>query len=97
MFIRKTATRNKSTREPYFTFRLVASRRTGQQVRQITLLNLGRHFDLPPEDWPRLCSRIDALLAGQAGLLAELFAGSLRAQAGRSLPSPMVSVPMDQP
>jgi hypothetical protein len=71
MFIRKTATRNKSTREPYFTFRLVASRRTGQQVRQITLLNLGRQFDLPPGDWPRLCGRIDALLAGQPCLLAE--------------------------
>lgn len=71
MFIRKTATRNKSTSEPYFTFRLVASQRTGRQVRQVTLLNLGRHFDLPADDWPRLCSRIDALLAGQAGLLAE--------------------------
>nr|WP_294560475.1 hypothetical protein [uncultured Rhodopila sp.] len=71
MFIRKTATRNKSTGEPYFTFRLVASQRTGRQVRQVTRLNLGRHFDLPPEDWPRLCSRIDALLAGQAGLSGE--------------------------
>ncbi len=71
MFIRKTATRSKSTREPYFTFRLVASQRTGQQVRQVTLLNLGRHFDLPPGDWPRLCGRIEALLAGQAGLPAE--------------------------
>ena len=71
MFIRKTATRNKSTSEPYVTFRLVASRRTGRQVRQVTLLNLGRQFDLPPDDWPRLCGRIDALLAGQSGLLAE--------------------------
>src|SRR5665811_1135260 len=71
MFIRKTTTRNKSGSESYFTFRLVASERTGDQVRQITLLNLGRHFDLPRPDWPRLCSRIDALLAGQAGLLPE--------------------------
>ena len=47
MFIRKTTTRKKSTNEAYFTFRLVASERTGDQVRQITLLNLGRHFDLP--------------------------------------------------
>jgi hypothetical protein len=46
-FIRKTATRSKSTQESYFTFRLVASERTGKQVRQITLLNLGRQFDLP--------------------------------------------------
>jgi len=71
MFVRKTVTRNKSTNESYHTHRLVASERTGKKVRQITLLNLGRHFDLPPTDWPRLCARIDALLAGQVGLLAE--------------------------
>jgi transposase len=71
MFIRKTATRNKSANECYFTFRLVTSERTGKQVRQITLLNLGRQFDLPQDDWPRLCARIEALLAGQAGMLRE--------------------------
>ena len=71
MFIRKTATRNKSDCETYFTFRLVVSERTGKQVRQITLLNLGRQFDLPQSDWPRLCTRIEALLAGQAGMLPE--------------------------
>ena len=71
MFIRKTATRNKSDSETYFTVRLVASERTGKQVRQITLLNLGRQFDLPQSDWPRLCTRIEALLAGQAGMLPE--------------------------
>jgi hypothetical protein len=71
MFIRKTATRNKSAGESYITFRLVASERAGKQVRQITLLNLGRQFDLPQNDWPRLCARIEALLAGQAGMLPE--------------------------
>jgi transposase len=71
MFIRKTATRNKSANESYFTFRLVTSERTGKQVRQITLLNLGRLFDLPQDDWPRLCARIEALLVGQAGMLRE--------------------------
>jgi hypothetical protein len=71
MFIRKTATRNKSANETYFTFRLVTSERTGKQVRQITLLNLGRQFDLPRGDWPRLCARIEALLGGQSGMLAE--------------------------
>ena len=71
MFIRKTATRSKSTSEAYFTFRLVTSERTGKQVRQITLLNLGRQFDLPQNDWPRLCARIEALLAGQGGLIGE--------------------------
>jgi hypothetical protein len=71
MFIRETKTRNKSDIESYFTFRLVASERTGGKVRQITLLNLGRHFDLPKADWARLCARIDALLGGQSGLLPE--------------------------
>jgi hypothetical protein len=71
MFIRKTKTRNKSTNETYFTHRLVASERAGTHVRQITLLNLGRHFDLPQADWTRLCARISAVLAGQGGLLAE--------------------------
>jgi len=71
MFIRKTPTRNKSANESYFTHRLVASERTGDKVRQITLLNLGRHFDLPQSDWPRLCARVEALLAGQGGMLPE--------------------------
>jgi hypothetical protein len=64
MFIRKTKTRNKSDDETYFTYRLVASERTGKQVRQITLLNLGRQFDLPQCDWQALCARIDALPGG---------------------------------
>jgi hypothetical protein len=79
-FIRKTTTRNKSDTEAYFTFRLVTSERTGDQVRQITLLNLGRHFDLPQPDWPRLCARIDALLAGQPGILPEPEAIEVLAQ-----------------
>ena len=80
MFIRKTTTRNKSVNESYFTFRLVAAERTGSRVRQITLLNLGRHFDLPQPDWPRLCARIDALLAGQSGMLPEPVAIETLAQ-----------------
>ena len=57
MFIRRARTRNKATGEAYFTHRLVASLRAGKQVRQVTLLNLGRHFDLPRSDWSRLCPR----------------------------------------
>jgi hypothetical protein len=71
MFVRKTTTRNKSTRDTYFTYRLVTSERAGKQVRQITLLNLGRHFELPQHDGPRLCARIEGLLGGQAAMLAE--------------------------
>ena len=66
MFIRRTRTR--SSAENYFTFRLVRSERFGAKVRQRTLLNLGRHFDVAPNDWPVLCRRIDELLAGQLPL-----------------------------
>jgi hypothetical protein len=70
MFIRTTPTRNSSTGETYTTHRLVESRRVGGKVRQITLLNLGRHFPLSKERWPDLCSRINQLLGAQAPLMA---------------------------
>ena len=63
MFIRRTSTRRSG--EHYFTFRLVRSERSGSKVRQRTLLNLGRHFEVAQSLWPRLCQRIDELLAGQ--------------------------------
>ena len=66
MFIRRTRTR--SIGDHYFTFRLVRSERTGSKVRQRTLLNLGRHFEVAQSDWPALCRRIDELLAGQMPL-----------------------------
>ncbi|MEW6289844.1 MAG: IS1634 family transposase [Thermodesulfobacteriota bacterium] len=69
MFIRQTKTSNAAAGEPYFTFRLVASERIGGKVRQQTLLNLGRNFSLPREQWPQLCARIEAILAGQTTLL----------------------------
>jgi transposase len=100
MFIRKSPTRIKSANESYFTHRLVASERTGDKVRQITLLNLGRHFDLPQSDWPRLCSRIEALLAGQAGMLTESEAIETLAQRYASLlvtAQPASNPPPDEP
>jgi transposase len=69
MFIRQTKTSNATSGEAYFTFRLVASERIGGKVRQRTLLNLGRNFSLPRDQWPQLCSRIDEILAGQNTLL----------------------------
>ncbi len=68
MFIRQTRTNNKATGESYTTHRLVRSERIGGRVRQITLLNLGRHFPVKQEDWPLLCSRIETLIGGQASL-----------------------------
>ena len=47
MYIRQTKTNTSPTGETYSTYRLVASTRTGGKVRQQTLLNLGKNFDLP--------------------------------------------------
>lgn len=74
MFIRRSPTRNKAIGESYFTFRLVRTERIAGKVKQLTLLNLGRHFPVEPDDWPLLCARIEQLIGGQASLLPiELF------------------------
>jgi transposase len=69
MFIRRTQTRNRSSGEPYVTYRLVHSARVGSSVKQSTLLNLGSHFDLPQDQWPALAARIDQLVRGQGSLV----------------------------
>ena len=66
MFIRQTRTNNKATGEAYFTFRLVRGERIGGKVRQVTVLNLGRHFPILQDDWPLLCSRLEQLLNPQS-------------------------------
>lgn len=80
MFIRQTKTRNSTTGESYNTFRLVASERVGKQVRQRTLLNLGRQFSLAKDEWPLLCTRIEQILSGQGSLLLESAAIETLAQ-----------------
>ena len=69
MFIRRTRTRADGE---YFTFRLVRSERIGSKVRQRTLLNLGRDFDVAQSGWPTLCRRIDELLAGRLPLSPDI-------------------------
>ena len=69
MYIRRTHTSNSATGERYTTHRLVQSERAGGRVRQVTLLNLGRHFALPAEEWPALCARLADLRSGQGALL----------------------------
>ena len=71
VFIRRTQTRRTQDGKPYFSHRLVHSERVGNTVRQRTLLNLGRHFDIPQAQWPPLCARIDDILTGQAPLIAD--------------------------
>ena len=61
MFIRRST-------EYYFTHRLVRSERSAAKVRQRTLLNLGRHFDVEQTDWPALCRRVVDILAGRLPL-----------------------------
>jgi transposase len=94
MFIRRTTTRRAATGEAYHTYRLVESRREGGRVRQVTLLNLGRHFDLAGEHWPGLCTRLSQLLGGQSSLVAldlpeavEALASTLAAQFVAHVPS----------
>jgi transposase len=99
MYIRRTQTRNTTTGERYFTHRLVRCERLGGKVRQVTLLNLGRHFALPQTDWPTLCARLEAILSGQEALLvgcgsrlvereAQRLAALLLARRGVSTPEP---------
>jgi transposase len=70
MFIRQTKTSSTTAEKAYYTFRLVASERIGGKVRQQTLLNLGRNFSLPREQWPQLCARIEQILSGQLTMSA---------------------------
>jgi hypothetical protein len=71
MYIRCTTTRTKVTGETYKTFRLVESERIDGKgkVKQHTLLNLGRYFDVPKPQWKLLSSRINQLLSAQTDWL----------------------------
>lgn len=97
MFIRRTQTNSSASNEAYFTHRLVRGERIGGKVRQITVLNLGRHFPIKQEDWPLLCSRIEQLLQPQDSLLevccpapieraAQHYAGQLIVRAPQAEP-----------
>ncbi len=80
MFIRRTGTRKG---HDYFTYRLVRSERTGEKVRQRTLLNLGRDFDVDSEHWPLLCRRIREILSGQFSLLHREIPSGIESHARR--------------
>lgn len=69
MYVRRTKTRTTANGESYYSHRLVRSERVGAKVHQRTLLNLGRHFEVPQELWPQLCARLDQLLSRQSDLL----------------------------
>jgi len=46
----------------------VHSARVGNAIKQINLLNLGSHFDLPQAHWPALAGRIGDLMHGQRSM-----------------------------
>ena len=69
MYIRRTSIKSRRTGEPYYTYRLVESVRVEGQVRQRTLLNLGRHFEVPREQWGPLAQRIEQLASRQGDLV----------------------------
>ena len=68
MFIRRTGTRTGAGGEVYYSHRLVRSERTGEKVRQRTLLNLGSDFPLDRHHRSVLCARIRQLLDRQTDL-----------------------------
>ena len=60
MFIRRTTIKSRESGEPYYTYRLVESVRSGAGVRQHTVLNLGRNFEVPRPNgrrWPSASRR----------------------------------------
>ena len=73
MYIRRTKTKTAEHGEDSFTYRIVESVREGTQVKQRTLLNLGKDFAIEPAHWPLLAARIEQLLQGSAPRQAELF------------------------
>ena len=71
MFIRRTTIKSRESGAPYYTYRLVESIRVAGGVRQHTVLNLGRKFEVPRPQWAPLAQRIEALLGGQLDLIAD--------------------------
>jgi PleD family two-component response regulator len=73
MYIRKTKTKTLDDGEAYYTYRLVESVREGQQVKQRTLLNLGKDFAIEPQHWSQLTARIEQLLQDAQAQQVEVF------------------------
>ena len=73
MYIRRTKTKTTDQGGASFTYRIVESVRIGTQVKQRTLLNLGKDFAIEPAQWPLLTARIEQFLHGSAPHQAELF------------------------
>ena len=68
MYIRKVTHTDKKNRQDYHTFKLVESVRTERGPRQRAILNLGREFTLPEDQWKDLANRIEEIVTGQSPL-----------------------------
>ncbi|MCK5478967.1 MAG: IS1634 family transposase [Methylococcales bacterium] len=73
MYIRRTKTKSLDDGGAYYTYRIVESVRLGKQVKQRTLLNLGKDFAIDSEHWTLLTARIEQLLEGSEPHQQELF------------------------
>jgi hypothetical protein len=91
MYIRRTKTRSTANGKSYYSHRLVRSDRVGSKVRQRTLLNLGRHFEVEQEYWQPLCVRLDQLLNSQPDLLPLELPNFVEEEAQRILARLVVS------
>jgi len=83
MFIRCTTIKTSQSGETYKTFRLVETERVNGKVKQRTLINLGRYFDVPQPQWQALSHRIDQLLTGQTAFLSIELESELEEMAQR--------------
>ena len=81
MFIRQTTIKSRKRGEPYTTYRLVESERVKGRMKQRILLNLGRHFEIPKQEWRSLASRIEQLIGGQTAFLSIELATELESLA----------------
>ena len=96
MFIRRTQTNSTASNEAYFTHRLVRGERIGGKVRQVTVLNLGRHFPINQEDWPLLCNRIEQLLQPQDSLLEVCYPAPIERAAQHYAGQLIVRAPQEE-
>ena len=85
MYIRRTKTCSTVHGESYYSYRLVRSERIGNKVRQRTLRNLGCHFEVAQERWPRLCAHLDQMLSPQPGLVSVELPDSVEQKAQKIL------------
>ena len=84
MYIRKRPYKTKNG-EARYSYGLVECRREAGMPKQRTILNLGRDFDVDPQDWPALCAQTQALLIGKPMLPmhGEDLEGAIRDLASR--------------